>query len=797
MTFRDYFCLATGADRSDPQAGPFPYQERLATSAEWPARIEIPTGLGKTLAVVVAWLWRRRPDSPNREQTPRRLVYCLPMRVLVEQTRDVISGVLQRLGLSTRVVVLMGGVDDDGEWDTRPEDDAIVIGTQDMLLSRALNRGYGMSRYRWPLHFGLLNTDCLWVIDEVQLVGSGVATTTQLQALRRKLGTVAPTRTSWMSATLDEEWLRTVDVEAEDVGDVLSLEDTDARNPVVHKRTRAGKALGRAQAKVGDVRGLANEVAAAHRAGTRTLVIANTVDRARDLFVALRKAKTPASVVLLHSRFRRAERDANLERALAQPEPAGTIVVSTQVIEAGVDLTSATLFTEVAPWSSLVQRFGRCNRRGEDEGARIFWVALPDDPKEQAKVHKPYALANLLASEEALAGLEDAGPSSLPARPMELEQGLVLRRRDLLDLFDTTPDLSGNDVDVSRFIRDADDHDVRLCWRNFDGEPGREQPTPRRDELCSAPIGVARDWEKQGRALWSWNPLRARWERPARLFPGLTLLLPAKGGGYDPEIGLDPKGDRAVPVVKATHVDLRSEDREYDGEPLSEWSRWYTLREHSEDVAADAEQIVAALALPAVLRDAVVTAGRWHDAGKAHRVWQEAARRLGADPPAEAVAKSQAAGKRITYEGRPGFRHELASALLALQHGQPDLVCFLIACHHGKVRVSIRSLPTERAPTNGATGEDPTIRYARGVWEGDILPPVDLGNGLTVPQTALTLSYMELGDDPVTGPSWMARVLALRDAPDLGPFRLAFLEGLVKCADERASQRASRAGGTS
>ena len=38
-------------------------------------------------------------------------------------------------------------------------------------LSRALNRGYGMSRYRWPMHFGLLNNDCLWVLDETQLMG--------------------------------------------------------------------------------------------------------------------------------------------------------------------------------------------------------------------------------------------------------------------------------------------------------------------------------------------------------------------------------------------------------------------------------------------------------------------------------------------------------------------------------------------------------------------------------------------------------------------------------------------------
>ena len=86
--------------------------------------------------------------------------------------------------------MLMGG-DVDRDWDRYPERDTILIGTQDMLLSRALNRGYAMSRFRWPVQFGLLNNDCLWVMDEVQLMGSGLATTTQLQAFRRKLGTTS------------------------------------------------------------------------------------------------------------------------------------------------------------------------------------------------------------------------------------------------------------------------------------------------------------------------------------------------------------------------------------------------------------------------------------------------------------------------------------------------------------------------------------------------------------------------------------------------------------------------------
>jgi CRISPR-associated endonuclease/helicase Cas3 len=37
-----------------------------------------------------------------------------------------------------------------------------------------------------------------------------------------------------------------------------------------------------------------------------------------------------------------------------------------------------------------------------------------------------------------------------------------LRRKDLLDLFDTTPDLCGNDLDISRYIRDGDDTDVQV-----------------------------------------------------------------------------------------------------------------------------------------------------------------------------------------------------------------------------------------------------------------------------------------------------------------------------------------------
>lgn len=153
MTYEMFFRHATSLD-----ASPWEYQGCLAEE-EWPALLHVETGMGKTAAVVVAWLYRRFVlKAPS---APRRLVYCLPMRVLVEQTRTEVKTWIERLhnaGLipyKVDVQVLMGG-EQAVAWDLHPEREAILIGTQDMLLSRALNRGYGMSRYRWPMHFGLL-----------------------------------------------------------------------------------------------------------------------------------------------------------------------------------------------------------------------------------------------------------------------------------------------------------------------------------------------------------------------------------------------------------------------------------------------------------------------------------------------------------------------------------------------------------------------------------------------------------------------------------------------------------------
>jgi len=144
------------------------------------------------------------------------------------------------------------------------------------------------------------------------------------------------------------------------------------------------------------------------------------------------------------------------------------IIVATQVVEAGVDVSAHTLITELAPWPSLVQRFGRCNRRGEyNTDAEIFWIDI-DTSDKAGDLVLPYESEALDIARKLIEMVPNSSVS--PEGLAQAAKGYVepeavravVRRKDFIDLFDTTPDLTGNDLDVSRFIREGEDNDVQV-----------------------------------------------------------------------------------------------------------------------------------------------------------------------------------------------------------------------------------------------------------------------------------------------------------------------------------------------
>ena len=81
------------------QKRPDPWQLPLATDV-WPRVLVTPTGSGKTAAVTLGWTAHRlrSPDS-----TPRGLIWCLPMRTLVDQTAEAVQKWFGRLAPETRL----------------------------------------------------------------------------------------------------------------------------------------------------------------------------------------------------------------------------------------------------------------------------------------------------------------------------------------------------------------------------------------------------------------------------------------------------------------------------------------------------------------------------------------------------------------------------------------------------------------------------------------------------------------------------------------------------------------------
>lgn len=664
---------------------PYRYQVRLATAGHVPEVLDVPTGLGKTAAIILSWLWNRNSTAPAVD-LPRRLVYCLPMRTLVAQTARVAKGWIEKaataglLRSDCRVHVLMGGEQAE-DWDLQPEADAVLIGTQDMLLSRLLNRGYGMSRYRWPMQFGMLGNDCLWVMDEVQLMGTGLATTVQVDLFQKKYWRpLLPCHFIWMSATLGASLLRTRDREDHQCHQVdpkreFRLDVVEGKSEDLAEKAEEGVRHRLAAHKLitirkdePPVRGTTKKpgILDRHVEGRMTLVILNTVPEAQRLFRQidddLAQVSSRPDVVLLHGRFRPVDRRLQMDRLLGfvskqdanqdgrvDGHP-GIVVVSTQVVEAGIDISGVKLWSQVAPWASVIQRLGRLNREGKQpEATAEFWMPKEDKEGENnpsspnAKRIGPYfkkdldaALKLLKEVQEGLDGsqayrdaLDKALSSEASKKALEVEYEAVIRPHDFLELFATEPDLSGGFTDVSRFVRNQDRNvDTYVYWRST-RQPQEGETLPSPDELCPVPFysleqflrrtkGTASEWDGESG---NWTVRRVG-PKSSDIRPGMTLRLWTSQGGYREDLGWTGEpSDKPAPIAAIDGG--RPDDISADG--TSGATTWLSLTGHTEDVVVEAGQIARDLGMTDSPEGQTLSVvARWHDVGKSSTRWDGA-----------------------------------------------------------------------------------------------------------------------------------------------------------------------------
>lgn len=467
---------------------PFGWQRRLFADhfgrGDVPSAVDIPTGLGKT-SVIVIWLlaiaWQAQV---GKIALPRRLVYVVDRRAVVDQAtteaetlRDALEGKAdhfdrldataqaqalqivvelkrllgfdgaQKLPIST----LRGAHVDNREWLDDPTVPAIIVGTVDMIGSRLLFSGYGVSRKERPYHAGLLGSDALVVLDEAHLVPSfahllrAIEQDTALwpedevdRALVPRF-VVLPLSATQRDSGDDKRERAPFRLKDEDW-----MTDCDAKKRLeARKRLRfcplAEKEHDKQLAKV------AWDLARKDGRFFRVVVFCERRDKKEDgawlsaqgvkdeiekLAKPDKKAGRPRVEIdgpeLLVGARRVYERE-KVERRLRdlgfigkKKTPARpTFLVATSAGEVGVDIDADHMVSDLVAWERMVQRLGRVNRRGEgDAEIQVFWcnpsikdAKAPNESEKRAQT--AFASKAVIESLSQIDGAFDASPGAL------------------------------------------------------------------------------------------------------------------------------------------------------------------------------------------------------------------------------------------------------------------------------------------------------------------------------------------------------------------------------------------------
>jgi len=395
--------------------GPFCWQERLfdrLLRADIPPACNIPTGLGKT-SVIPIWLIALASQAERRQMgVPRRLVYIVNRRTVVDQATNVVEQMQQRLldpdgvlwsayaetlrslvqllrGLAATeeiplaVSTLRGELADNQEWKADPTRPAIIIGTVDMVGSKLLFSGYGDGRYGRAHNAGLIGQDTLIVHDEAHLTPAFSDLLHGVADAQRKAREPRPIRVMELSATTRDN-----------DGDALQLGPEDEADAIVRQRLDASKELRLHEVEKASVHVKMVELASNHeRAAARVLIYVHSPNCAQKIADQLKRRLTADAehrVALLTGTIRGHERDRLVKanpvyRAmLNRHEQLNRTVylVSTSAGEVGIDLDADHMACDLTTLDSMIQRLGRVNRcGGPGRVARVDVVAEEGEPK--------------------------------------------------------------------------------------------------------------------------------------------------------------------------------------------------------------------------------------------------------------------------------------------------------------------------------------------------------------------------------------------------------------------------------
>lgn len=516
--FGAFFAALNGGHR------PFSWQEEvldhICEHGVWPERINAPTGSGKSSVVDIHLFANALAAVGAAPRVPRRLCVTVGRRALVDSQVDrAREKILDRMekaltnesgdpGILRRVAEALQSFqtrNDDqrsapfevghirGELSNRalPVTDisacAIIAATPDMYGSRALFRGYGSTKAARPRETALLTMDTVMVLDEAHMNRQLLHTTQRIAQLQKREADLGVPTLQVVETTATPS---TEDSESTTLG--VDIEALDSPNDEeLHKRVYSHKELvlrpidkwdgkpgNRAvvDAAVGAIKEfLARREASEGSEEAHTIgCIVNHVRTAISIKEALAKDLAEDEVQLLVGRMRPYDlkklQKKHSKLFTTEGDKSVKVVVATQTLEVGIDVDFADLVTELAPASSLAQRFGRVNRLGHRTDSKVVVIepVSGDSVKKDAPPYKAVDLSNAYGWLEALNGAEN--PSVNPAAmvkspPVQSSPERLLYQRpewpDLLE-FSRTDENPYDEPDLDLWLHDSLDAETAM-----------------------------------------------------------------------------------------------------------------------------------------------------------------------------------------------------------------------------------------------------------------------------------------------------------------------------------------------
>lgn len=342
------------------------YYETLAHPPDPDVRIyalNIPTGLGKTLAAF-AFALKLRQVLESRFFTKPRIIYALPYLSIIEQTVERLKAVFAANRITPDSTLLLEHHHRAGLVYHAPYDDELEFNAAELLVE-GWNSEIVITTFVQLFHTLFSNRNrslrkfhrlagAIIILDEVQAVP-----TKYWLLLRETFRTLAERFNTYLIFVTATQ--------------PLIIEDA---RPLVKNFTDYFAALDRVVLKprIAPEMGVADLLSMVDFADDRRyLFVLNTIACAREFYNLLVARGIPATYLSTHvvpkERIRRIEEIKQGRHRVA---------VTTQLVEAGVDIDFDIVVRDIAPLDAVIQAAGRCNRNGFRRG-EVYLVKLKDE----------------------------------------------------------------------------------------------------------------------------------------------------------------------------------------------------------------------------------------------------------------------------------------------------------------------------------------------------------------------------------------------------------------------------------